>query len=152
MRQGSNTITRASTESTLTIPFDRTFRDLDTNRPEGGDALAQFNFCGCGWPQHMLVPMGNAEGMQCELFVMISNIEDDRVRNIFIDQKNCISTPILNIIAYFCTSRSSKMSQESATTPTSFVVSRTSFTQIVVLWVIHSTDKLEKALTLWNSS
>uniref|UniRef100_A0A6P7FN22 Uncharacterized protein LOC114330954 n=1 Tax=Diabrotica virgifera virgifera TaxID=50390 RepID=A0A6P7FN22_DIAVI len=81
LRQGSNTITRASTDSSVTIPFDRTFRDLDTSRPDGGNNLAQFNFCGCGWPQHMLIPMGNTDnpGFRCELFVMISNIDDDRV-------------------------------------------------------------------------
>lgn len=80
MKQGQNTITRSSTQSSVTIPFERTFRDLDINRPTGGDNLAQFNFCGCGWPQHMLIPIGSAEGYSCQLFVMISNYADDRVR------------------------------------------------------------------------
>ncbi|XP_050510955.1 phenoloxidase 1-like [Diabrotica virgifera virgifera] len=81
LRQGQNTIMRASTDSSVTIPFNRTFRDLDTSRPDGGNNLAQFNFCGCGWPQHMLIPMGNTDnpGFRSELFVMISNIDDDRV-------------------------------------------------------------------------
>ncbi|XP_045467590.1 phenoloxidase 1-like [Harmonia axyridis] len=79
LKSGQNIINRASTQSSVTIPFDRTFRDHDTNRPEGGDALAQFNFCGCGWPQHMLIPKGNAEGYQCQLFVMISNYTNDHV-------------------------------------------------------------------------
>jgi hypothetical protein len=75
----SNTIERKSTDSSVTIPFERTFRDLQTNRPGGGVALEQFNFCGCGWPQHMLIPKGTPEGMPCELFVMISNFDDDKV-------------------------------------------------------------------------
>ncbi|KAJ8971928.1 hypothetical protein NQ314_000471 [Rhamnusium bicolor] len=79
LKQGKNTVTRASTQSSVTIPFERTFRDLDTSRPEGGDQLAQFNFCGCGWPQHMLIPKGSPEGMECQLFVMISNFADDKV-------------------------------------------------------------------------
>ncbi|XP_044757267.1 phenoloxidase 1-like [Coccinella septempunctata] len=79
LRSGQNVINRASTQSSVTIPFERTFRDFDTNRPEGGDELAQFNFCGCGWPQHMLIPKGNAEGYQCQLFVMISNYANDHV-------------------------------------------------------------------------
>lgn len=82
VRQGMNNITRRSDESSVTIPFNRTFRDLDASRPaEGSEELAIFNFCGCGWPQHMLVPRGNAEtnGFACELFVMISNYADDRV-------------------------------------------------------------------------
>lgn len=75
-----NTIVRRSTDSSVTIPFERTFRDLDTQRPaEGDDALAEFNFCGCGWPQHMLIPRGTPEGYPCQLFVMISNYEDDKV-------------------------------------------------------------------------
>lgn len=78
MKPGRNTITRDSTQSNLTIPFERTFRNLDET-PEGGEALEQYNFCGCGWPQHMLVPKGKPEGMQCQLFVMISDFEDDKV-------------------------------------------------------------------------
>lgn len=48
---GQNLIRRRSTESSITIPFERTFRDLTTNRPGAGtDAEAQFNFCGCVSP------------------------------------------------------------------------------------------------------
>jgi hypothetical protein len=75
----SNTIERKSTDSTLTIPFERTFRNLQQNRPVGGAALEDFNYCGCGWPQHMLIPKGSPEGLPCELFVMVSNFDDDKV-------------------------------------------------------------------------
>lgn len=79
---GQNTIRRRSTESSVTIPFERTFRNLDTNRPDAGTTdEEQFNFCGCGWPQHMLVPKGLPEGLRCDLFVMVSNYENDRVRD-----------------------------------------------------------------------
>lgn len=79
MKQGQNTLTRSSTDSSVTIPFERSFRNLDFRRPQGGDALAQFNFCGCGWPQHMLIPKGTPQGYPCQLFVMISNYDDDRI-------------------------------------------------------------------------
>lgn len=79
LKQGMNTITRNSNQSTVTIPFERSFRNLDNNRPTGGDALAQFNFCGCGWPAHMLIPKGSPEGFTAQIFVMVSNFEDDRV-------------------------------------------------------------------------
>ncbi|CAH0557365.1 unnamed protein product [Brassicogethes aeneus] len=79
LKQGKNTITRSSTESSVTIPFERTFRNLDNQRPTGGDNLAQFNFCGCGWPQHMLIPKGKADGFPCQLFVMISDYEGDKI-------------------------------------------------------------------------
>lgn len=77
---GENTITRLSTQSSVTIPFEQTFRDLS---PQSGDPrrtnLAAFNFCGCGWPQHMLVPKGNEAGVTYQFFVMLSNYELDRV-------------------------------------------------------------------------
>ncbi|GAB0086196.1 Hemocyanin, N-terminal [Sergentomyia squamirostris] len=78
-RPGANTIRRRSTESNLTIPFERTFRDLDNRPAVGSDAESQFIFCGCGWPQHMLLPKGLPEGIRCELFVMLTNYEEDRV-------------------------------------------------------------------------
>lgn len=78
VRPGQNILKRRSIESTVTIPFDRTFRNLDA-RPTGGTGENEFNFCGCGWPNHMLIPKGTTEGLRCELFVMVSNYEEDRV-------------------------------------------------------------------------
>lgn len=80
VRPGQNTVRRRSTESTITIPYETTFRNLDDNRPAAGtDAEAQFNFCGCGWPHHLLVPKGTPEGLTMQLFVMVTNYDDDRV-------------------------------------------------------------------------
>lgn len=79
MKSKQNTIERKSTESSVTIPFEATFRNLERGRPTSGTALEDFNFCGCGWPQHMLIPRGTPEGFQCVLFAMITNIEGDRV-------------------------------------------------------------------------
>uniref|UniRef100_A0A182T4S7 Hemocyanin C-terminal domain-containing protein n=2 Tax=Neocellia TaxID=44535 RepID=A0A182T4S7_9DIPT len=80
LRPGSNRIRRRSRESTVTIPFERTFRNLDQNRPEPDTPQeAEFNFCGCGWPAHMLIPKGLPEGLPADLFIMVSNYEEDRV-------------------------------------------------------------------------
>ncbi|OXU22253.1 hypothetical protein TSAR_002571 [Trichomalopsis sarcophagae] len=81
LRRGQNTINRNSTESAITIPFEATFRNVDQNRPSESDipSFDQFNFCGCGWPQHMLVPKGTRQGYPMDLFVMVSNYQDDRV-------------------------------------------------------------------------
>lgn len=79
LRPGQNTIERRSTESGITIPFERTFRNLEENRPVGGDGLEAFNFCGCGWPQHMLVPKGTKAGYPMDLVVMISDYTGDAV-------------------------------------------------------------------------
>ncbi|KAL0818190.1 hypothetical protein ABMA28_008700 [Loxostege sticticalis] len=80
LNAGQNRIVRQSTESTFTIPFEQTFRDLSRQGedPRRTD-LAAFNFCGCGWPQHMLVPKGTEAGAPYVLFVMLSNYELDAV-------------------------------------------------------------------------
>lgn len=63
---GENVIKRKSSESAVTLPYSQTFRNIDKERP-GGQQLQpggqqqeisresyEFDFCGCGWPQHML--------------------------------------------------------------------------------------------------
>lgn len=87
MRPGANTVNRRSTESAVTIPYEQTFRNLDRNRPAAGSAAeAEYNICGCGWPQHMLIPRGNAAGMKFDMFVMISDYEQDRVNQDLVGQ------------------------------------------------------------------
>lgn len=83
MKPGQNIIERKSTESSVTIPFERTFRNVDENRPISGDSLDQFNFCGCGWPQHLLVPKGKEEGFPMDLFIMISDYTGDAVSTFY---------------------------------------------------------------------
>jgi hypothetical protein len=63
---GINKITRNSKNSTLTIPFE-SWVDL-----EDGD-IAVDN-CGCGWPQHLLLPKGSASGpgTPFDVFVIIT--------------------------------------------------------------------------------
>lgn len=88
MKSGANRIVRESSQSSVTIPFEQTFRDL---RPNGQDprsgGLASFNYCGCGWPQHMLVPRGTEVGAAYQLFVMLSNYEQDKVTSLIILKK-----------------------------------------------------------------
>lgn len=88
MKSGANTITRRSVESSVTIPYEQTFRNL-TNKPAAGSVdEAAYNFCGCGWPHHMLISKGNSSGYVCELFVMITNYDQDSVRKeIFLQPK-----------------------------------------------------------------
>ncbi|XP_050442444.1 phenoloxidase 2-like [Adelges cooleyi] len=82
LRRGRNEIERRSTESSVTIPFETTYRNLDANRPAvGTSGEAAFNFCGCGWPQNMLIAKGTPEGLPCQLFVMVSNGTNDQVEN-----------------------------------------------------------------------
>lgn len=56
VRPGQNTIRRRSTDSNVTIPYERTFRSLANKPAPETQAEANFNWCGCGWPNHMLIP------------------------------------------------------------------------------------------------
>lgn len=47
VKQGKNILKRLSTESSVSIPFDRTFRDVTP--PKHGSTDPKSNFCGCGW-------------------------------------------------------------------------------------------------------
>ncbi|XP_075147708.1 phenoloxidase 2-like [Haematobia irritans] len=78
---GKNTIRRRSDESSVTIPFERSFRRVgESYQPKDAQELAKFQFCGCGWPDHLLLPKGKPEGMAFDLFVMISDYADDSVQ------------------------------------------------------------------------
>lgn len=80
MNPGQNVIRRRSDESSVTIPYERSFRRIGSqNQPREAGALAAFQFCGCGWPQHMLLPKGTPQGAQYDIFVMVSNFDDDTV-------------------------------------------------------------------------
>ncbi|XP_053676143.1 phenoloxidase 8 [Anopheles nili] len=80
LNPGVNTIMRRSDQSSVTIPYERTFRAIGSKSvPTDASALAQFRFCGCGWPQHMLVPKGSTEGVQFDLFAMVTDYADDSV-------------------------------------------------------------------------
>ncbi|CAL4063450.1 unnamed protein product, partial [Meganyctiphanes norvegica] len=77
LEPGSNSLERLSTESSITIPDELTFRDLEENPPSEDDPPSLF--CGCGWPQHLLLPMGRVGGMDFQIFVLISDWELDKV-------------------------------------------------------------------------
>lgn len=82
LKPGRNHILRASTSSSITNANDFTFRDLEQfpvpDNP-GAEENNLFNFCGCGWPQHMLLPRGKQEGMTFQLFVMVTDWSQDKV-------------------------------------------------------------------------
>lgn len=78
---GPNNIRQSSNKSSITIPYERTFRPIGADyQPTDAERLAEFRFCGCGWPEHMLLPRGKPEGMSFELFAMISDYDGDAVQ------------------------------------------------------------------------
>lgn len=77
---GENHVIRKSIDSSITIPFERTYRNLNKGRgAAGSEQEAKFNFCGCGWPHNMLVPRGKPEGMPVYIYVLISDHLIDKV-------------------------------------------------------------------------
>lgn len=77
---GSSTIRRSSTQSSVTIPYERTFRSQGSRPGDPGSVeAAEFDFCGCGWPHHLLLPKGTTRGYPVVLFCMISNWNNDGV-------------------------------------------------------------------------
>ncbi|EDS34231.1 phenoloxidase subunit 1 [Culex quinquefasciatus] len=91
LNPGVNTIVRRSDQSSVTIPYERTFRAVGTAAtPKDENALAQFRFCGCGWPQHMLVPKGApGPGVQFDIFAMVSDFSQDTVNQEFDPNAPC---------------------------------------------------------------
>lgn len=86
VKTGNNEITRTSAQSSVTIPFNVTFRDLertpDASTAQGTTQASRSNFvfCGCGWPDHMLVPKGTPDGLPGILFAMVTDFETDKVK------------------------------------------------------------------------
>lgn len=80
MNPGLNKLTRRSDQSTVTVAYNRTFRQIKTAQDiPNKDDLERFRFCGCGWPDHMLLPKGNTQGMAFDLFVMVSDYAGDSI-------------------------------------------------------------------------
>lgn len=84
---GKTTIKRESTESSVTIPFEKTFlSSSDVRKLADDESLNKHlnnainGYCGCGWPHHLLVGKGTTgNGFLCDLFVMITDYEEDKV-------------------------------------------------------------------------
>ncbi len=74
VKAGQNTIERRSTQSSVTLPYERFFGEL-TYKEDGKPD----DFCTCGWPQHLLVPKGTTNGADFKFIVQISNFDDDVV-------------------------------------------------------------------------
>ncbi|XP_058064596.1 phenoloxidase 8-like [Anopheles bellator] len=85
LKSGVNNILRRSANSSVVIPYERTFRNVAQSNV--GDA--SFRFCGCGWPSHMLVPKGDAFGVEYDLFAMVSNYASDKVDPQFDEKMGC---------------------------------------------------------------
>ncbi|KAJ8678886.1 hypothetical protein QAD02_014673 [Eretmocerus hayati] len=78
---GDNIVLRESTHSSYTIPFEQTFpKPTGMSSGQTAQEMSRSNYCGCGWPQHMLLPRGAVgKGYSMVLFAMITDYNLDRV-------------------------------------------------------------------------
>ncbi|XP_058059769.1 phenoloxidase 8-like [Anopheles bellator] len=86
LHPGENRVIRKSDNSSVTIPYERTFGRVDVSSMQGAE---RFQFCKCGWPDHMLLPKGSPEGRKFDLFVMVSDYEQDKVETGVLDDGKC---------------------------------------------------------------
>lgn len=151
MQRGSNQITRNSSESAITIPFEATFRNVDLNRPADSDLqnVASFSYCGCGWPQHMLVPKGTENGFPMDLFVMVSDYQQDRVI-IFCELCVIVDRLFSTILQFDC--RLIKPSQQVVVTESASAAWGIVNTLIDVEWASRSTVGHARVLIRWTIS
>ncbi|XP_046384836.1 phenoloxidase 2-like [Ischnura elegans] len=75
-----NKISRQSRDSNVTRKLGRNFSLLECSLAWPCSENEEDAFCGCGWPQNMLIPKGTPEGSPYQLFVMVSDAEIDLVQ------------------------------------------------------------------------
>jgi hypothetical protein len=78
IQPGRQEIEQKSTDSSITIPWEQSFQSLE-DQMRSNEAGKEVTVCGCGWPQHMLLPRGVPHGMPFDLFVIVTNAADDNV-------------------------------------------------------------------------
>ncbi|ODM92356.1 Phenoloxidase 3 [Orchesella cincta] len=85
LTNGKNVIYRSSKDSSLTKPWLRGLREqiYGTGKTDPMSA----DSCGCGWPEHLMIPKGSPQGMEYDLFAMITNYDEDAVRDSIEDLK-----------------------------------------------------------------
>ena len=74
VKKGLNAINRTSSESNVALAYENTFKNFEKFRYRDSD-----DYCGCGWPENMMIPKGNVNGHEMVLFIMITDYEYDKV-------------------------------------------------------------------------
>ncbi|GAB6029838.1 Polyphenol oxidase 1 [Chamberlinius hualienensis] len=81
LHPGHNEIRRHANDSSVTMP-----RELIFDRM--ADTTVEHDQCQCGWPEYMLVPKGKYEGMTFQLYVTVTNYEEDFIVRFLISNKS----------------------------------------------------------------
>uniref|UniRef100_A0A1W7RAE8 Hemocyanin subunit 5b n=1 Tax=Hadrurus spadix TaxID=141984 RepID=A0A1W7RAE8_9SCOR len=74
LKPGKNLIEHSSHQSSVIVRKEHTFAELINHH----DEFARES-CNCGWPEHLLVPKGNEQGMTFHLFVILTDLTHDLV-------------------------------------------------------------------------
>lgn len=77
VRVGKNVIFRRSFDSNVVTPWNKHLKQYE-NPPKNPQSA---DYCGCGWPTHLYIPKGSHEGTHFDLFVMLTNFDDDYVED-----------------------------------------------------------------------
>nr|AAG00991.1 prophenoloxidase II [Armigeres subalbatus] len=86
LNPGENSIVRRSDQSSVTIPYEVTFRSIAVaSQP----VLVVYRFCGCGWPSQLVIPKGLPEGMPFDLFAMLTDYTEDSVEQELDENVDC---------------------------------------------------------------
>lgn len=78
VKPGKQVVTRRSQQSNVTTNPPRGFLKLK-KLPTAAPSPSVKEYCGCGWPHNLLIPKGRVEGMRFQLFVMVTDWENDKV-------------------------------------------------------------------------
>nr|CAD12808.1 hemocyanin [Epiperipatus sp. TB-2001] len=76
---GENNITRKSEDSNVTLHKEMTWEMIE-NQPDTSGPSSQ-HYCACGWPHHLLIPKGSAQGTAFHCFIMITDWKTDEVKS-----------------------------------------------------------------------
>nr|SMH67860.1 HcB [Scolopendra dehaani] len=68
---GKNVVIRKSSESSVTQKHEKIYANPKERQ--------QNDHCNCGWPDNLLVPRGSYEGTEFQVFVVVTNYEEDYV-------------------------------------------------------------------------
>ncbi|XP_071956098.1 hemocyanin AA6 chain-like [Antedon mediterranea] len=79
LTRGTTTYTRFSHDSTLISQVASTFAKVEEAAQTGVplDQCTSDQHCDCGWPANLLVPKGSFEGQEFDLFVMLTDFDED---------------------------------------------------------------------------
>ena len=85
MEPGSHDYERSSKKASVSVPIEQLFMTSDQAKARNKAAAKERKSnvhaasSGCGWPEYFLIGKGNAQGLKCRLFLMITDYTKDKI-------------------------------------------------------------------------